>query len=352
MTAATRNAEACLRRLMYYFETSTTLVVMDQKFSRDVSHLSQQILESRFPTLTITHTSGSVSISGGTNAEFCDFMTFILKCNPITNELFENNRKKKPSHMTPRRYDKGDMHSHGPNMMRFESPPFLSKEKPRAKRAMASEVTSLPYPKVDSPVVKQNNPIVVTKKSEPNKLVIMKKAGQEDSQNVTVRLMDPSLVKKIQPPEAPPLSVLSDPPPLTGLAPVLGDTEPQSYAKVTFSLSQKPETKGSDEPTFNPEPLFDTMWKTVQAPKNVIQYERKRSDVPVMTKMDFAAAAIKSTGSQMKALYPYLKVCDSSKSENSQLNVTHSHSPAQESVPVAAADEVKSLPSVRKGYTK
>lgn len=352
LMAAARNAEACLRRLMYYFETSTTLVVADQKFSRDASHVSQQTLASRFPTLTISHSNGSVSISGGDNAAYCDFMTFILKCNPITNELFENNRKKKPSHITPRRYDKDGMHSHGPNMMKFESPPFLSKESnhPRSQRTLASEVTSLPHPKVDSPMTKQNNPIVITKKGDFNRLVIKKNPDQEQPQGVTVRLMDPSAVRKFQPPEAPPLGVLSDPPPLTGLDPILVDSEPQSHAKVTFSLSRNSEPKRL-EPTFNPEPLFDTMWKTVEAPKHVLRYERKRSDVPVMTKMDFASAAIKSTESQMKALYPYLKVCDSSRSENSQLNVTHSQGPvsAQSGDPT---DEVKSLPSVRKGYVK
>ena len=237
-------------------------------------------------------------------------------------------------------------------MMKFETPPFLSKETNSSYRlqhgSMPSEVTSLPHPKVDLSSPK-HAPIVITKKSEPSRLVIKKKSSPEAPQGVTVRLMDPSLVGKFQPPEAPPLGVLSQPPPLTGLDPILGDGEPQAHAKVTFSLAQKPET--SSEPEFNPEPLFDTMWKTVQAPKHVIQYERKRSDVPVMTKMDFASAAIKSTESQMKALYPYLKVCDSSRSENSQFNVTHSAGHGS-SRPADPADEVKSLPSVRRGYVK
>lgn len=292
----TRNAEACLRRLMYYFETPETLVVNDQKFSKDVSHISQQTMSSRFPSLTISQTSSSVSISSEDYSSFCDFMTFVLKCSPITKELFDHNRKKKPSVITPRRYDKDDIHSHGPNLMKFESPHFLTKNPPVSKpmQKLSSEVVSLPHPKIEAPIGKQSGTLVITKRSAPNKLLITKK---EESQNVTIRLMDP---KKFQAPAAaPPLDVLLQPPPLTGPDPVL-DASP---AKVTFSLPE-------DQPTFNPEPIFDTMWKTVQIPTRVIQFDRKRSDVPIMTKMDLASAAIKSTESQL-ALYPYLKMHDS-----------------------------------------
>jgi hypothetical protein len=91
-----RNSEACLRRLMYYLDDSGSLIISDQKFSREL-YGSRRLLLNQFESVSISVSNGVSTLSGGTDDQYCSILTQTLRCSPVSAELFRNNMKKKPT---------------------------------------------------------------------------------------------------------------------------------------------------------------------------------------------------------------------------------------------------------------
>ena len=309
--ALARNAEACLRRLRYFFNDDGALVVSDQKFARDAT-VMLPTLNDRFPHASIVAAPGTVTVANAEPADLCEILTSVLRCTPVTLELFENNRKNRPM-VVPR---PSEFHSHGHYVQSPYTPQVPVAPSHIAPGGPPASTNSLPY--------------VITK-TRADGLVIKRPEAA-----VTIRLMDRPPIAGAPPPPALEVPDLMKPPALdvpdfAGA----GTNEPRGF-EVDASLSEEADASPTasrksmrfvkfgaapalagenaeiNEPQFAPEPLIDGVWKSAPPPvSNVVAVERRRVDVPILTKMDVVAASLMSQRSRIGAQYPFLKVFDS-----------------------------------------
>jgi hypothetical protein len=136
--------------------------------------------------------------------------------------------------------------------------------------------------------------------------------------------------------------------------------------KVIFSVPPPPQFSGSVDSQFNPQPIFDSIWKTPKIPSSRKLEPPPLEHVPVMTrKMLLAAAETPAEKKRIARLYPFLKakelkVFDGDDEE--EVDAVHSYSRGERPVSHRTQrngaagrrneeppKEIHSLPSVRRG---
>lgn len=288
-----RNAEACLRRLRYFFDEEGALVISDQKFARDAA-VMQRSLSDRFSGASIVLSPGTVTVAGATTNQLCEILTTVLRCTPVTLELFENNRKNRPM-VVPRQCE---FHSHGHCV-------------PSPFGAMAVPPSQLASP---APPASTNSHSHVIKRPEPGTGLLIQRQTPPPPPPLDVPALD------VPEPQAPPavasgfdIDLSEDTEPAPG---------PMKFAQFGTPPDLAPGNPIVQEPTFSPEHIIDAIWKSTPPPtSHIVPVERRRLDVPVLTRSDFVAASLMSQRSRIGAQYPFLKVFDSRSAEPD----THSH---------------------------
>jgi hypothetical protein len=340
-----RNPETCLRRLMYWLDAENSLVVTDQKFSRDLSHGLASYLQ-RFAPVTINITSGVTTFSSGTEDQYCSLLSHALHSSFISRELFRNNMKKQPL-----RVSNVEPSPRLPPSPVYLPPRNLNSQPSRRPFIPSDQTTpelpadSLPYPSTSAKLTSPPS-FRIELRSPRDRLTITKPPS--------VPLNIDYSSSTTEPPPPPPLSFA--PPP--SAAPLDASFESEfrvaplpptavSDVKVKFS-TRIPDDRAL--PAFEPEPLFDPAWRVPVPVTGRIMRARTVDKAPIVTQAMFRSAETRARKAQIAAQYPFLKFgsgagVDEGDSGSSESYSSRNGSSRQEEYP----NEVRSAPAGRKG---
>jgi hypothetical protein len=279
---------------MYHVDESGSLVLTDQKFARDL-YTSRRGHLHLYDSMTISITKGILTISGGTEEEYCAILTHALRCTPISVELFRNNMKKKP--ITIEQPYVIDPQS-------FPRPPsFLPQRNPNSQPGrrphLASDIFAPEIPPPPPSRVEKRQPfasLVITKPAEPNQLEAPPPLPIPDLEFDSHKV-ESGFEVAAPPPDAPgvkvKLSLPTVPPPVPVPVPV----------EVPIA-------------TFRPEPLFDPAWRTTPPENNRLPIELPTETQPTITRRMIVASA-PAERAEIAARYPFMKMPDFPKGDYS-----------------------------------